>query len=140
MKITISDNLYIEDMPEKIAGTVCRELTAPNPEYVTRERLGKWLGNIEPELCLACLDGDGITLPRGYYGRLAWLARENETPVTTINKRLVLPQIALSFKGELRDYQQRALDGMTRRADGVLVAPCGSGKTAIGCAVISHWR
>jgi hypothetical protein len=140
MKIIIGDNLYIEDMPEAIAGIVRRELTRPNPEYVTRERLNKWTGDTEPTLTLARFSGDICRLPRGYYGRLAHLARENATPVDIIDKRLVLPQIDLSFRGELRDYQQRALDGMTRRADGVLVAPCGSGKTAIGCAVISHWR
>jgi superfamily II DNA or RNA helicase len=71
---------------------------------------------------------------------LARLAKDLDEPMTIADKRLVLPEIDLSFNGELRDYQQRALESITRRADGVLVAPCGSGKTAIGMALIAHWR
>ena len=141
MKITISNDLYVEDMPEGIARRVCHELTAPNPEYTKRERLGKWLGDTVPELSLFCPGPDGsCTLPRGYAGRLLSLAKGCGTPVSISDKRLVLPKTDLTFGGELRDYQRRALDSMTKCADGVLVAPCGSGKTAIGMALIAHWR
>jgi hypothetical protein len=72
MKITISNNLYVDDMPEPLARTAYRELTAPNPEYAKRERLGKWLGGTVPELSLMRPGpGESCVLPRGYAGRLS---------------------------------------------------------------------
>ncbi|MDR0616554.1 MAG: hypothetical protein LBG29_07070 [Synergistaceae bacterium] len=103
MKITISDNLYIEGIPEPLARTAYRELTVPNPEYAKRERLGKWLGGTVPELSLCCPGPGGtLILPRGYAGRLLSLAKENNTPVAIADKRLVLPKTDLTFGGELR--------------------------------------
>ena len=65
--------------------------------------------------------------------------KESDEPMTIVDNRLLLPSIDLSFHGTLRDYQRRAFDNITRHANGVLVAPCGSGKTALGMALISHW-
>jgi hypothetical protein len=59
MKLTISNDIFVEDMPEKIAGTVRRELTLPNPEYVKRRKLGKRLEGVEPKLTLMRRSGDG---------------------------------------------------------------------------------
>ncbi|MDR1481875.1 MAG: DEAD/DEAH box helicase [Synergistaceae bacterium] len=141
MKITIANMLLVEEMPLELADRARRDVTAPNPEYVKRERLSLWLGGAKPELTLMTSNGDDTyLLPRGYYGRLARLARESKTPVTTVDKRLILPKIDLSFKGELRDYQRRAFERMIKSTDGVLVAPCGSGKTALGMSIIAHHR
>jgi hypothetical protein len=108
MKLTISNNIFAEDMPEEIAGQVSKDVTVSNPEYVKRQKLGKWLGGIEPELTLMRRRGDdSCSLPRGYLERLTRLAEENETPVDIIDKRLVLPEIDISFQGSLRDYQLR---------------------------------
>jgi superfamily II DNA or RNA helicase len=139
MKITISEKLYVENMPAPLADRAYSELTVPNPEYVKRERMGRWLGGAEPELTLFRHCGGGsYALPRGYLGRLLRLAEGVGSPVDTVDKRLSLPEVGLTFIGELRDYQQRALEAMAMSSDGVLVAPCGSGKTAIGMALIAR--
>jgi superfamily II DNA or RNA helicase len=141
MKITISEKLYVENMPAPLADHAYRDLTVPNPEYVKRERMGRWLGGTEPELTLFRHCGGGAyMLPRGYLGRLLRLAEEGGTPADTDDGRLALPEIALTFNGGLRDYQRRALDAMAEESCGVLVAPCGSGKTAIGMALIALHR
>jgi superfamily II DNA or RNA helicase len=141
MRIEISSNLFVVGMPRDVAERARHELTVPNPEYVKRERLGKWLGDTKPELTLFSYCGDGLSiLPRGYLERLMRLAGESGEAVTIADERLALPEIELTFNGELRDYQQRAFDAMTRRADGVLVAPCGAGKTALAMSLIAHCK
>ena len=52
MKVTISNELYIQDpLPELIRWT--REnLVISNPEYSKKQRMGLWTGNTEPQLYL----------------------------------------------------------------------------------------
>jgi superfamily II DNA or RNA helicase len=141
MKIIISNNITVEDMPRNIAAQARGELIATNPEYARKERYGKFIGGTEQTLTLMYSHGGGsYSLPRGYGYRLLGLAKQRGVPATLVDKRLVLPEIDVSFKGALRDYQQRALAGMTKYSDGILVAPCGSGKTAIGMALAAHFR
>ncbi|WP_157596839.1 DEAD/DEAH box helicase family protein, partial [Streptacidiphilus rugosus] len=46
--------------------------------------------------------------------------------------------ITASFTGHLAATQQDAVTAMTPHTTGVLVAPPGSGKTVIACALIAH--
>lgn len=48
-----------------------------------------------------------------------------------------LPQVDFNFRGELRDYQQQALDDILKRDFGTVSAPTGSGKTVIALAAIA---
>jgi superfamily II DNA or RNA helicase len=140
MKITISDNLYIDDLPRSIVDRVFRDLSAPNPEFVRRERRGAYTGKTEPELCLVRRCDGGCVLPRGYADTLLQLVRANSIRCTVDDRRVMRPKIDVQFRGTLRDYQQRAFEQMIKYSNGVLVAPCGSGKTALGAAIIAHWR
>jgi superfamily II DNA or RNA helicase len=140
MKIIASDNLYIDDLPRNIVDRVFRDLSALNPEYVSRKRLGKWLGGVEQVLYLVQHHDDGYTLPRGYLDTLLHLARTNGITYEIDDRRVMRPKIDVQFRGTLRDYQQRAFEQMIKYSNGVLHAPCGSGKTALGLAIIAHWR
>jgi superfamily II DNA or RNA helicase len=140
MKITISDNLYIDDLPRGIVDRVFRDLSALNPEYVAREKRGLWLGGVEQVLCLVQHHDGGYILPRGYADTLLQLTEANGIAYEVDDRRVMRPKIDVQFQGTLRDYQRRAFERMTRHDCGVLVSPCGSGKTALGMAIIAHWR
>jgi superfamily II DNA or RNA helicase len=141
MKIIIDSNLRAEDMPDSLDNQARRELTARNPEYAKREHLGLWLGECEPYITLARADCEGRRiLPRGYLERLITLAESSGVGVELDDRRVSLPPLEFPFTGELRDYQERALAVMAAHDCGVLVAPCGSGKTAMGMALIARLR
>jgi superfamily II DNA or RNA helicase len=141
MKIVVDSKLHAEDIPESLDNQVCRELTARNPEYIKRERLNLWLGDCAPHITLAGIDiDDRVILPRGYLERLLSLAESSGAGVEIDDRRVSLPSLELSFTGELRDYQERALEAMAAHDCGVLVAPCGSGKTAMGMSLIARLR
>jgi superfamily II DNA or RNA helicase len=145
MKITLNAGMTVENMPPALTEYVYADLTVPNPDYVKRERLDLYLGDTDEDLSLVRIfydEDENIVyrLPRGYYGKLAYIARATGAPFDVVDKRLILPKIDISFKGELRDYQKRAFEALIRNSQGVLVAPCGSGKTAIGMALIAHWK
>jgi superfamily II DNA or RNA helicase len=44
---------------------------------------------------------------------------------------------ALTFRGDLRPYQQQAVEAAVEAGRGVVVAPTGAGKTVIGCGIIA---
>jgi superfamily II DNA or RNA helicase len=99
--------------------------------------LGKWTGDISHEICIVGQHGETLELPRGY---LETLIRKIEAagnvPVIEDN-RLKFPPLDPRLRGELRPYQAKALEAMKRHGSGVIVAPCGSGKTVLGLALIA---
>ena len=141
MKVVVSNVVRVEDIPDELARAVFRDLTLPNPEYVTRQRLGKWLEDVAEEICLARYDESGaVVLPRGYFNALWDRLKDSKYEYEIENARLMLPSLGFRFQGALRNYQSEALSVMTKFGSGVLVAPCGSGKTALGMALIAHWK
>jgi len=64
VEIAVSDYVYVSELPEELITSVKRDLTLPNPEYVQRVKMDKWLGNTEPVLCLAAWRKDSFRLPR----------------------------------------------------------------------------
>jgi superfamily II DNA or RNA helicase len=140
INISVSNDIRAEGLTKELSTLAIKENTAANPEYVTRQRLGKWTGGVEPEICLARFDAGALVLPRGYFGRLVANIEAAGLGYEIADRRLRLPKIEMSFRGELRTQQAAALEAMTKYGSGVLVAPCGSGKTAVGMALISFWR
>ncbi len=82
-------------------------------------------------------DDTEIRLPRGLLDQtLAVLADAGFRVRTRIDTRS-LPPIDVRFIGQLHAEQQRSLDAIRPHDTGVLVAPPGSGKTVIACALIA---
>tara|TARA_R110000824_G_scaffold62147_3_gene164798 strand:- start:811 stop:2034 length:1224 start_codon:yes stop_codon:yes gene_type:complete len=52
------------------------------------------------------------------------------------------PAEAVAIKGEyrLRDYQQAAVDGIFTHGEGVIIAPCGAGKTSSGIGAMARLK
>lgn len=113
--------------------------TMPNPEYAKHQMLvmrGKIpSGSAKPPRTIQAWsripDQDpwagGTIAPRkigGWSGHYADRQSEGEHA-----------DIAISFA--LRDYQREAISMLKQKCEGVVVAPCGSGKTAIGCGAIA---
>ena len=138
INVTINNIIKAKNLTEHLSLASIQDCAAPNPEYVTRKRLGNWLGNIEPALCLARQSGDTFIFPRGYAGRLISRIKNAGLEYSLDDQRLTLPGIDLNFHGELRPYQQRALVEILQYHSGILIAPCGSGKTCMIAAIIAH--
>jgi superfamily II DNA or RNA helicase len=140
IRITVSDIIEAEGLPQDLWRSIVRDLTLPNPEYVTLERLGKWTGDTPDTVTLARQRGDVLLLPRGYIDTLLQRVRAAGDLAIIEDRRLKLPVLDLTLHGELYSYQAKALRNITQYGSGLLVAPCGSGKTALGMAIIAHWK
>jgi superfamily II DNA or RNA helicase len=82
------------------------------------------------------IDG-GLILPRGLIGRVASLAEEAGSCLEVSDERSAGTQQRFTFAGTLTSVQREAVAQLARHELGVLVAPPGSGKTVVACALIA---
>jgi superfamily II DNA or RNA helicase len=109
-----------------------------NPLFYERQRLR--LSTHQTPRLIRCY-GEDLTylhLPRG-------LLAELEETVAAAGSRLVVDDqrpahqpLPLEFQGELSPLQRTAVAAMLAHESGVLVAPPGSGKTVMACALIAE--
>lgn len=140
MIYTLDGELHLTDVPPKLLYQLTQQLTVPNPKYTTAIRLGRPAWNIPQTIMLYEIRGNALTLPRGMAEEV-WRQR----PSGTIAQDRTLRGEEISFPDPgkndfvLRDYQKQAVNAAlsSRWHQGVLVAPCGAGKTEIGIALVA---
>jgi superfamily II DNA or RNA helicase len=114
-------------------------LTFQNPKYLENKRLGYWTGGIPQHLCF-CGKGEngGLAVPRGFIRQLIGLCRTYGIDFQISDRRRVLPEVKLGFKGQLRPFQKQAVENVLSRDFGTLSAPTGSGKTIMALWLIAQ--
>jgi superfamily II DNA or RNA helicase len=123
--------------PDLLAGFK-HAASLPNPEFYEKERNRFWTGKT-PRLIRCYREQIGvIELPRGLQEHAEQIAIEAGTRLEITNRLPDTDTETFGLSAKLRPDQQRALDCLAGEHLGVLVAPPGSGKTVIGCAVITH--
>jgi len=137
MKISISNRiqLRLRDIPKKLLGRIKSDLSFDNPDYQYAERTGNIRAmHAIPQFVLGySIDNGKLYVDRAYNDTLIKYLKHlkikydieylyNELPTLVFDD---VPPIAL------RAYQKRAARKMLQHNDGVMVMPCGSGKTRV---------
>jgi len=123
-------------LPPKQMEKLIQRLTVPNPEYITRKRMGKWLGGVPDSIECFRLSKDSIALPRGAVRLLQEMAIEAGASFRFADHRLSFPFVGYPIRISLRPYQSDAIGKMYVATQGVIVMPCGGGKSLTGVGVI----
>ena len=111
-----------------------RKLTLDNPEYINRLKLGKSTWKVADKIEAYVLTNDELIVPRGYVK----MVKELFPGITFDDQRAsgeVLSQAPL-FPFELREYQKDAVSKMKKKQQGVVIIPCGGGKTVVAVELI----
>ena len=140
MRATVAGTIALPmDMcPPKVLERLRRDLSFPNPEYLSRQRMGRYTGATPERIeCLLERHDGWIELPRGAVGLLRRRLSTAGITVTFDDRRCLLPRLELRADIELRPYQAEAVRCMVRGVQGSVVMPCGGGKTATGTAAIA---
>ena len=109
-----------------------RALALPNPQHVAWLRHGK--GKPPAPTVSACgvMDGGpwrgGVWVPRAAPG------------VQGALRTVAPPAPPVAFLWTLRGYQRAAVDAVVEAGGGIVQAPCGAGKTVIGCALVARYN
>ena len=135
MKVTISNEIYIQDPTPELIHWTRENLIIPNPEYSKKQRMGLWTGNTEPQLYLFYVDGDVLALPCGVGKEI----RKFITRDAVIQQDLA-DNGKIEYPGQipLYEYQEHAVGAMQKAGCGILQSPCGSGQTQMGIALAAR--
>lgn len=140
MKLTISNDLRITGAPESLLQKIRSTFTLENPAYLDNAKMGRWQGRTDHWLTFYENHPGGLTIPRGSMGLLLSFCKELGIRYEIEDKRLTIPEVAFTFAGILKPYQQQAATDILSRDFGVLQAPTGSGKTIMALAFIAERR
>lgn len=124
----------------RLVAAVRAELTIDNPKYQAAKQFGRWIGKkLKPQLYFFEEEEGAIVFPRGFANQAVRLCRKivGQNP-ELVDNRSQQSDIACSFQGSLRPYQQEAVDAVVQHSFGVLEAGTGSGKTIMALAVIAR--
>ena len=135
MKVIIDNDLLIEN-PIPAIEFYCRDkLILSNPDYYKLEKMGKWTGKTPKELVLYEKIGDYRHLPFGCLADV-W----QMYPVKDDYECRIKPVEGLKYESNINlyPYQETAVTAAIRGKNGILVMPCGSGKTQCGLEIIAR--
>lgn len=141
MKIRISNRLIISEPTDEIKAYCKEHLVLDNPDYYKKQRYGKWTpqgmiySNVPQHIYLYEIVGDTLLLPFGCLQDI-W----NLHPVATdfINEISPIESRAYDSSINLYPYQEKAVETALKTKNGILVMPCGSGKTVCGLEIIAR--
>lgn len=134
MRAEVSNKIYVQDASREFVDWCRRELVLPNPEFEKKQRMGLWTGNTPYELRLYERNGLDVTIPFGCFRRVV-----KEFPDMPVFSS-ILPSEAVQYYSciKLYDYQENTVREALSAKNGVIVMPCGSGKTQTGLELIAR--
>ncbi|MEI7636322.1 MAG: DEAD/DEAH box helicase [Syntrophus sp. (in: bacteria)] len=138
MKIILTNNLQISEVPEMLLQKIRSTFTIENPRWLDNVKMSRWQGKTDHWLTFFKKRSGGLAIPRGAMGLILFFCKEAGIKYEIIDKRRKLPSVNFTFKGTLKGYQKRAVRDILIRDFNVLQAGTGTGKTIIALYVITE--
>ena len=135
MKCIVGNDIDVSDPSARVCKWAEENLTIDNPEYIKKTRMGKWVGKTPKKIYLYERRFGHLILPFGCLRNLYGAFRSEmdfEADFKPVQKRLYNSGI------KLYDYQENAVQEALKRKNGIIVMPCGSGKTQTALELVSR--
>lgn len=137
MKAIVSNKITIQNPTKGIVKWCKENLTIANPDYYKKQQMGKWTGNTPEFIYLYEKDGDCLYLPFGVWNEKFYNVLANAGCQFSHEFRGIKP-IKYCSDISLYPYQEKAVNEAIRAKNGVIVMPCGAGKTQTALELISR--
>ncbi len=142
LTISLSNNIRLSrsGLTPVLINFLKEELNFANSEFSIKKKSGKNTFGTVRYFKLVGETESEVFLPRGFIRKLLIFCRESQIEFEFVDERKLKPLIPLTFSASLRKHQQGAMETVSKKDYGVIVAPPGSGKTVIGLKIISDKR
>lgn len=135
MKIVVDSIISIENPPHELIAWCNDRLVIANPAYAKLLRMGRRPWNVPSNLVFYTWHEGRLHLPRGLLKDI-W----DRYPDMRLYHHRMNKCSPISFQSDiqLRSYQQPAIPAIRSGKQGVIVMPCGAGKTETALQVIAQ--
>lgn len=135
VKFIVGNNIKVENPSQGLAKWAKENLVIDNPEYIKKMRMGKWIGNTPRKIYLYEQDLGKLVLPFGCLHDMFKLF-----PDKTLFQANFRPIQRLLYNSNIKlyGYQKDAVNEALRRRNGIIVMPCGSGKTQTALELVAQ--
>ena len=130
MKAIVGNEIRVIEPTSDFRKIVESTLTVSNPDFARLKKMGKWTGGTPSVIRFYRTEGKDIILP---FGCLKAYVFKNIKDVEADFEQT--GNVIYSQYVPLYEYQDRAVEEALAKRNGILVAPCGSGKTQMGLAL-----
>jgi superfamily II DNA or RNA helicase len=140
LSVRLSAGIRLEqaELTPGLAATLRHAASMHNPEFYERQRMRASTYNIPRFLhCYQETIDGGLILPRGMLDTVTSLAAQAGSRLNVTDQRSPGTSKDFTCTAALTAVQRAAVTELARHDLGVLVAPPGSGKTVMACAVIA---
>ena len=140
LTISLQQNIRIQrnGITTPIIHFLKEELNFANSEFFIKKKSGKNTFGTERYFKLVEETENEIIIPRGFIGKLLRFCKEHKIDFDFQDHRKLKESINFSFHATSRTHQNKAVESVSKKDFGVIVAPPGSGKTIIGLKIISE--
>ena len=137
MRVVCSNKLYISNPSAELEEFAKTNLVFLNTDYVKLEAMGKWTGNTQRNIVLYESYGkDRIVLPFGLLKTVYKSFKKDDDEF--IAKFADNGYRSFESHITLYDYQERVVKKALSKKNGVIVMPCGSGKTQTALEIVAR--
>ena len=133
MYAEVSNKIYIHDYTADIIEWCDENLVLKNPEYEKKKRMGLWVGNTPRQICLYEKISTVLAVPFGCLKRL----HDAFPDMHMVSRIRSYERISYRSGINLYGYQKDALQAATAARNGIVVMPCGSGKTQTALELVN---
>lgn len=136
MDAFVANNIVIKNPTVELIKWCKGNLVLDNPDFYKKLRMGKWTGGTPECIYLFEKHGGDLCLPFGCLREL----RDNFGDDIYFHSSIRAIGNRVDYHSEINlyDYQREAVEKAVKTKNGVLVMPCGSGKTQSALEIISR--
>ena len=130
MKAIVGKEIRVIEPSPDFRAMVESELTVSNPDFARLKKMGKWTGGTPSTIRFYRTEGKDIILPFGCLREYVFKNIKDVEADFEQTGNVIYTQYV-----PLYEYQEKAVEEALAKRNGILVAPCGSGKTQMGLAI-----
>lgn len=133
--VIVSNDLTIVEPTAAMWQWAKCNLTLDNPDYISRARMGKWVGNTSQYLYLYQQIGHKLVIP---FGCIQEFHKVFGNQVRYDVQFAPKHDVKYASSINLYDYQKNVVEVALGRKNGIIVMPCGSGKTQTAIEIVAR--